>query len=290
MKKFIFLFAAVLFTAISSNLFAQGTGINPGVGEVKTYSVADHVGSTYTWTVTVAADGSGTNLLIAGTIVSGTSAVYTIDLTWSNLATGNIYYVHVVEDDGTCSNHKVLAVQPINQFEMDIANVDNAGAALANTFETCAPAVTNIAWNGADPVTALNANDFDYDYGTVTFYYKVTATGITGTDWDPVFVINETSTGTVTAEWATTVGGAYTSGLNTDGSVNTFTVTGSNEFFVKVIVANGIVDEGTTARDIEINLDETASADEHSNIVVSTNTDTIDQTITARPATGNIGY
>lgn len=296
MKKLVFLLTAVFLTAISVNVFAQGTGIHPAVGSTHAYSVANNASSSYVWTVTTTADGSGTDLLIAGTVVSGSSILNTIDLTWNNLSIGNSYYVHIVETGvNSCTNHKVLAVEPKNQFEMDIANVDNAEGGLVTNFSTCAPAVTNISWNGSSPVTAGNATDFSYDYGTVTFYYKVTATGIASTDWVPVFTINHNSAGSVTAEWATTIGGSYTTGLATDSSVNSFTVTGTaagtaDVFFVKVIVVLGTADEGLTARDIEIDLDELESKDEYDNVVTSTNTDTIDQTINQRPSTGVITY
>jgi hypothetical protein len=296
MKKLVFFFAAVVLTAISANVWAQSTGINPGVGDTKTYSVASHDGSTYSWKLTADVAGVGTDLL-DNSLASGTSVTNSIDVTWLNPVVNTIYYLHVTETasvaNGGCSNHKVLAIQPKNFFEMDIANVDNAGATIASTYETCAPAVTVASWNDASPTETVEATDaqaFTYNYGTVTFYYKVTATGITNTDWTPVFTISHSSTATVTAEWSKTIGGTYTSGLLTNGSDNTITVTGSNEFFVKVVVANGTVEENLTAKDFTINLDETTSKDEFNNIVTSTNTDTIDQTITARPATGNISY
>lgn len=296
MKKLVFLFAVVILTAISARVWAQSTGINPGVGDTKTYSVASHVGSTYAWKLTADAIGTGTDLL-DGSLASGTSTTNSIDITWLNPVVNTIYYLHVTETasvaNGGCSNHKVLAIQPKNFFEMDIANVDNAGAAIASDYATCAPAVTVASWNDAAPagtVEAADAKAFTYNYGTVTFYYKVTATGITNTDWSPVFTIAHSSTATVTAEWSKIVGGTYTTGLLTDGSDNTITVTGGNEFFIKVVVANGTVEENLTAKDFTINLDETASKDQNNNVVTSTNTDTIDQTITARPATGDISY
>jgi hypothetical protein len=292
MKKLVLFFAAVLLTAISSNLFAQATGINPDLGGTFTYTVNNHTGSTYAWAVYDNAAGTGTDLLGAGSVVSGNSTTNSINLTWHASSIGNTYYVHVIETDAnSCTNHKVLAVEPKNQFEMDIANVDNTGAGLPVDHSTCAPDITNISWNGATPVTSGNATNFSYDYGIVTFYYNVTATGITGTDWVPVFVINQNSTGTVTAEWCTTINGTYTTGLNTDGTTNnSFTVSGSNEFFVKVIVNLGTADEGLVARDIKINLDETLSKDEFNNQVTNTNTGTIDQIIDARPDSGAISY
>ena len=231
-------------------------------------------------------------MIAQGDTVSVTYSANTVSVTWINPVIDKIYYLHVVEtdEDSDCSNHKVLAIQPTNYFDMDIANVNMTGAEISSTYSTCAPAVTNITWNGTDQVTTDNADDFTYNYGTLTFYYKITATGIANTDWKPVFSIGHNSTGTVTATWDTSIGGEFTGSLASDASANTITVSGSNEFYVKVVVALGTSDEGTSERDIEINLDENASTDAFGNIVTSTNTDTIDQTISARPNTGGISY
>ena len=112
----------VAFMGISANTFAQGTGTAPQIGEEHTYTVADN-GNTYAWTLTTEANGIGTDLI--GSVATGNSITNSINLIWTNPATdGTVYYLHVVELDGTCSNHKAIAIRPANAFSLQIASVD----------------------------------------------------------------------------------------------------------------------------------------------------------------------
>ena len=62
MKKLVLFIFAVAITAISAKTFAQSTGINPMIDSTHTYTVANHSGSTYTWTLEADANGGGTDL------------------------------------------------------------------------------------------------------------------------------------------------------------------------------------------------------------------------------------
>ena len=87
MKKFLLIFAAVLLTAFSEDVFAQGTGVAPAVGSTKNYSVAPAAanGNNYAWSLTTDAAG----LIPAGAGVATLSStggedVSDIDITWLN--------------------------------------------------------------------------------------------------------------------------------------------------------------------------------------------------------------
>ena len=302
MKKLFSLVCLVVLLGVSANVMGQGTngtGINPSVGSTHTYSVLVPTGATVTYAWKVTENGSfdeagatGTDLLSAGTVVSGSSAANSIALTWKNpdIANSKIYYVHVLVTADGCTNRKVMAVQPKNNFQLDIANVDVDGVSRIDAFTECAPNVTSTAWTGtpgANAVTVANATVFTYDYGVNTFYYKVTASGIdvAQTDWKPVFTVASTSAGTVTAFYGSTIAAATTA--LTIGNNTGITISAANTFFIKVVVTN-TTDEGTTARTVTVNLDKDNSKDENDNVAISTNKDVLTQTIKARPNTGAI--
>ena len=299
MKKLFSLVSLVFLLGISVNVMGQGTGINPEIGSVHTYTVNAVTGTsvTYSWKVTINGDfaNAATDLLGAATVVSGSSTTNSIQLTWKNPVIPTIYYLHLEVTSDGCKNNKVIAIQPVNNFAMDIANVDATGAARASDWSECAPDVINSTWTGTPgpgAVTSGNATSFTYDYGVNTFYYKVTATGIntTNTDWLPKFDLTHTSGGTVTAFWGKTIATATTAltvGATGVATSNTVTVTNSPEFYIKIVVTNGTADEGLTQRTVKVDLDLTTK-DGNNNTVVTTNTDNLTQSIKARPNPGAI--
>lgn len=297
MKKLITSLCLLVLIGISANVMAQGTGINPQIGSSHTYTVTPVSGGTYAWKVTTSDDfaNSATDLLVAGSVVTGTSSTNAITLTWLNPTIPTIYYLHLKVTAGGCSNNKVIAIQPVNSFAMDIVNVDATGTPIAADYSECAPDVITTAWTGTPgpgAVTSGNATSFTYNYGVNTFYYKVTATGINtaNTNWLPQFDITHTSGGTVSATWGTTIAGAttnLTTGATGVATANTITVVNSPVFYVKVVITNGTADEGITARTAKVDLNP-ATKDEHNNTVTTTNTDNLTQTIKARPNPGAI--
>ncbi len=220
MKKLVLFFAAVLLTAISSNLYAQNTGETPTPGSSWAYSVMDN-GNTYTWSVTV-----GDLVTDAGVdaVLSSTSGA-AITIAWASTVTiGDWYYVHVVEDDGSCTNEKVLPVQiTASQFYLSIlASPTNTGC-----------------YDGPVAVT-LDGNTPKYNHGTATVSYDVTPHGM-GTATDYSFDIAElfaptaglSSDATVTSGNGTVIGG-------------TVTVTNANAVTLQFIITNATLYDNST--------------------------------------------
>lgn len=313
MKKLLLLSIFALFTLVSANVFGQnsGTPINPSIGDINTYSVALHAGSTYAWTLEAAATGGGTDLFAAATIAS-TAATNSnsVTVTWLNPVANTVYFLHLTETNATCSNRKVLAIQPVNNFKLDIVNVDASGVTLtggtSTNNTTCAPAIGNtIAWNGSNPVTAGNATNFNYNYGTTTFYYKVIASGINfnNTSWIPSIAIAQNNGVNATVTIDTQVGGTFGASWVTPSTIlaNNTTSTptipagsGNNMIWVKVTVNNNTgtpatANENLTNNDFTFTLN-TASKDQNNNAAVSLGNVTTVQTQLARPDSGAIQY
>jgi len=311
MKKLVLFFAVALMTAISANVFAQGTGITPEVGSVHNYAV--NTGATsYSWTVTDQAAPGGTDLLAAGLIVSAPATnANNVDITWLNpdVANNQIYFVHVAVTDNGCTNSKVIAVQPENNFSLDIVNIDNSGIILAGDdsldYSICAPEITVSSWNGTDAgagsVTAANANDFNYDYGTVVFYYRITASGINEetTSWTPEFTIAQiagtNATVTIDSIAGGTTGGTWeTTTWATDGSTIAPTIpsgVGNDVLWVRITVENGDdspADANENLSDNDFTLTLTGGSDENTNDAQSLGDIKTVQTQSARPTTGDI--
>jgi hypothetical protein len=161
MKKLVFLFAAVLFTAMSVNVFAQSTGTTPAPGATHSYSVTPgNAGNTLLWSVT-----KGDLTTSAGTdAVISSAATATTNITWATgLTLGDWYYVHILETDGaSCSNEKVLPVQ-----------------ITASPFNlTLAAANATACYDGAVVVSLADASTVNYDHGNTTIVFTVTPNGL----------------------------------------------------------------------------------------------------------------
>jgi hypothetical protein len=158
MKKFFILFAAVVLTAMSVDVFAQvSTGTNPAPGAKHNYFITDN-GNTMLWWVT---KGNLTTTTTDATI-TGPSAAAT-DITWAaTVAKDDWYYVHILETDGAgCSNEKVLPVQIIESpFNLTLAAANGTQC-----------------YKGAVSVT-LNGNSPEYDHGTAEIEFTVTPAGL----------------------------------------------------------------------------------------------------------------
>ncbi|WP_347839186.1 hypothetical protein [uncultured Draconibacterium sp.] len=170
MKKLIFLFAAVLLTAISANVFAQSTGETPAPGATHEYSITPgNVANTIAWTVL---EDDLTTVAAGVTVASASSA--TTDITWgAGLTVGDWYYVQVVETDGGgCSNTKVLPVQiTASPFYLEI---------IAANATQC--------YDGAVVVSLADPSTVNYDHGNATIEFTVTpydfSTSYTGYSFD----------------------------------------------------------------------------------------------------------
>jgi hypothetical protein len=311
MKKLFSLLCLVVLLGVSMNVIGQnaGTAVRPSVGDIFIYSVADHLSSTYVWTLEANATGGGTNLFIAGAIATSTGAnTKDVTITWLNPVVETVYYLHVVETNAGCSNRKVLAIQPKNNFTLQIVNVDATGADLGVGLVTnnpvCAPAIpSTMTWNGASPVTVVNSTDFKYDYGTTVFYYKITAAGInfTNTTWTPSITIAQTNAANATVTIASQVGGAFgaswvsPSVILSNNATSTPTIpaaAGNNIIWVRVTVANGfdtpaIANENVLPNNFTFTLN-AASKDQQNNTATSLGNITTVQSQSARPDSGVI--
>ena len=268
MKKLVFLFAAVLLTAISANVFAQSTGTTPAPGATHEYSITPGNGSnTITWSVTK--NDLTTSAGADATISASSSA--TTNITWAaGLTVGDWYYVHVIEDDGSCTNEKVLPVQiKASPFYLTLA---------ATNATQC--------YDDAVVVSLADAATINYDHGNATLVFTVTPNGLstsyTGYSFDVAMAF-----------------GAYTGldasnvSVSANASISSGTVTVSDNAAVTITY---VVDNTTTftnasaanAQDYTATV--TISGGETSN-GVSDNADDgtyVDATDVARPNTSGI--
>lgn len=282
MKKFRNLCIAIIaLVGLSSSAFAQ-SGQAPYVGGTHNYKVDDHTGSTYAWSVTTDFQGNTDAGIVSFSSTTGNA----IDITWDSPAVGTTYFVHVVETNGEgCSNHKVMAVIPVNGFVLALASVNASDVVLDDTdgkkLDQCAPDVK------VDGYTAGATPEFTYDYGVNTFYYKITASGIGSNGWKPQFTVGKTDiASTIVATWGLTKDGTGNSIVNLDGATsNDIVVAASNpSIWIKVVVTNA---EGVNANPIVVDLLAT-SVDANDNVVTSVTGSAATQSVKARPNTSGI--
>jgi hypothetical protein len=279
MKKLLYILTLVAFMGISANTFAQGTGVLPHIGSTHTYSVTQNGTNTYAWSVTDDFAGAVPSTIATLSATTGNS----INITWDNPTSGTTYFVHVVETStvalGSCTNHKVLAVTPSNEFDMAVVaiNSDDSAVLTGTALEACAPDVIVSGWTVPQ--------NFTYNYGQNIFYYKITATGIGSNDWNPEFDITVES-GTAVATYGKTSGAETIALADVDGTLNTGISAAYNEaVYVKVVVSNT---EGITKNDVVLTLS-TTSTDVNGNGVKNPITTPVStQTVKARPATTGI--
>jgi hypothetical protein len=304
MKKLVFLLAAVVLTAFSSSVFAQGTGDAPVVGSSHDYWVnatnestqTSGDGNNYTWWVSTnttdltVQETAGTDFTVNSGTYAETGGVnnFTIDITWNNSAAGKTYYLVVEETDTEgCKNLKAMAVQPVaSQFALQFVALAANGDA-GDDLDRCAP----------DIAISASGTTISYDYGSEALAFKLTATDIFSA-WNFTGTFNN-SLGTATPTLQYQVGG-------TDGSWSAFTsgdavsvpynAAGTEDVYVRVIVDNGTSEEGTTAQTVELTLSDiegtggvavTAITDASATDITTSPVQT--QTVKARPATSGIG-
>ncbi len=159
MKKLFIFFAVVALTAMGAKVYAQSTGITPAPGAKHNYNITPgDAGNTFLWKVT-----KGDLFEDAGddAVIDSPNAAAT-DITWaSNLNLGDMYYVHLIESDGTCTNEKVLPVRITESpFYLSLA--------AANAIACYDDAVVVSL---ADPFTP------NYYHGTTEIEFTVTPSG-----------------------------------------------------------------------------------------------------------------
>ena len=210
MKKQLFLSVILALFAGISTLNAQcvGNGFNPSAGTLYLYNVtiagSGYGGAgSYDWYVTQNVD-----LLNAGAIIALPSTLFTVDpanssyhasgvtsnqigLTWTAAAVSSATPFFLVlryseaNSNGVpgCSaeNIRVWQINPINTFLLAITGATSTGDPFANANQCAAPLTGAVVTPGAPSTVA-------YTYGMNTLFYRVVASGTSGT-WVPSVMI-----------------------------------------------------------------------------------------------------
>ena len=274
MKKLVFLFVAVVFTAISAKTYAQSTGTTPAPGATHSYFVTDNVNTSVEWSVTI---GDLTTSTSDATIASSTSD--TTDITWSASAVVDTwYYVHLTETNTItgCTNEKVLPVQiTASPFFLTIADINAT---------QCYDGAVTASIDGSDPSL------IHYDHGNATIAFTVSPTGLSSSYSGYTFNVG------IDFNSYTGLDGSNVSvsaNASIDGSGNV-TVTDNNEVTITYVVDNtnsftNTTDAAGTAADFTATA--TISGGETSNGVSDNGLSTAysDDTAVSRPHTTGIG-
>ena len=268
MKNLVFLFVAVLFTAMSANVFAQSTGTTPSAGATHSYFITPgNASNTLLWTVTKGdlTTPAGTDAVIA----AGTAA--TTNITWASTVTpGDWYYVHILETDGaTCSNEKVLPVQ----------------ITASPFFLTLAAANATDCYDGAVTVSLGDPSTPNYDHGNTTIVFTVTPAGTSAEYEGYTFTLADLD---VPAGFDATV--VYSDNV-TSSTAGTITVDDNLPVTITYTVDNTNVYTNASAADAQ---DYTATAVISNGVAINGVTDNAsgvytDNTVVSRPNTSGIG-
>ncbi len=266
MKKLVLVFAAVLLTAISTNVFAQSTGTAPAPGALHNYLVTDN-GNTLLWSVTA---GDLTTAATADEVTLSSTSAASINITWDDTLTANRwFYVHILETDSEgCSNEKVLPVQiTASPFYLTLA---------ATNATAC--------YDGAVSVSLADPSTPNYDHGNTTIEFTVTPTALSASYTGYTFEL---------ADLTVPAGFNATPAFSANASINTgvVTVTDNAAVTITYTVDNTNVYTNASAADAQ---DYTATAvisnGKASNGVSDNNSDGTytDATAVSRPNTSGI--
>jgi hypothetical protein len=250
MKKLVFLFVAVLLTAMSANVFAQSTGTNPAPGAKHNYLITPgNTTNGFQWTVFE--DDFSTVATIA-TVATPTLAA--TDITWASTVTvGDWYYVQVVETDGDgCSNTKVLPVQITeSDFTLTLA-ATNPTACYQNAVSVSIVNNAPVYSHGAaeieftvTPGASLAASNYD----GYTFNLGITVP--TGYNATPSFSSNVTdfTSGVVTVDDNALVTITYT--VNNTNTYNNSSAPNAQDYTATVTITNGKTINGVSENDTD---------------------------------------
>jgi hypothetical protein len=307
MKKQILFLAFILLAAFAN--------VNKSFGQCSDDALHPMAGKLYHYIITTSGGGAdkstqwvvtkNTAIVNASTFVTGIAPGATtftwsgettkdVSITWSptliaDAMAGNRYYVavkHTSTNSEGCDvdNVKVYTIDPVNMFQIDLANVKADGSALASGNVCTSPVIT----------ATVNGNtDVAYDFGTSTLYVKVTAKNFSGS-WDMTVAntllasLDLSETGTLT--WVPTIGGtetAVTPGTAITIPEKTADPTDSEDIFLKLVVDHNKF-EGLTAESFPFRVDgkDDAGNDDVSATCAADN-DEVTQTILERPTITN---
>ena len=238
-------------TAFGAQTFAQTSGKAPYAGATHQYWVNGafgdtKTGSAYTWWVSVDTDlHAPINQTDFTVVTTNGGADYNtsgsengIELTWNASAAGKTYYLVVQEDSASCSNLKVIPIQPVNAFDVIFAAIDGSNSD-ADDPSRCAP----------DIALTASGTTITYDYGEGEYIYKITSAGVFS-DW--TFDFNFTnSLGVATADIGySTDGSTYSTGESNSGTKNVTPVSGAATVYFKVSVDYGDTDTPATSEEV----------------------------------------
>lgn len=231
MKNLFTFLSLFVLIGMSASVFAQSTGTNPAPGATHTYSVTDN-GNSYTWSVT---KGDLTTSAASDATITGSGA--SVNIKWASTVTADDwYYVHVIEDDGTCKNEKVLPVQiTASQFNLAIA---------ASKETQCYDGDVSISLDGNEP---------KYDHGNTTISFVVSPTGLSssysGYTFDISLALSQVGVSQTNATVSSnaSISGNTVSVADNNAVTITYTVDNTNEYDNSTDAAGTAADYTATA-------------------------------------------
>lgn len=183
--------------------------------------------------------GLGQYVLTAGTEYNNPLQTdNTIDISWKsfNGATTPVLLVtYVVDASGCTDNIQVYRIEPVFNFTLDIAGIEEVTGATTTTPTECVSPIESAIYDAA---ANSGAGGLTVDYGENYLYFSVTAANFTHS-WQPTFqtvytgVLGAGATGGITVQWAYPADAISSTGTwhnttpanNTTATVTTYTST-----------------------------------------------------------------
>jgi len=170
----------------------------------------DESATTYT-----ADDGSGSDPYIMDVGVGyndDATGTNEITIRWKSWTTEDPVFlvIHVEGEDGCTDNIQAWKIEPVNQFTLDLANIDEEGQDAGANFATCVSPVVSAIYDGTSDITM--------DYGVNYLYFTVSAANYADA-WQPsVELTGYTGSGSIAVDWA------YSANAESDANWNSMTL------------------------------------------------------------------
>ena len=267
MKKLFSLVCLVVLLGVSVNVMGQSTGTAPAPGATHSYSITPNGSNTYAWMVTL--NDMTTDAGVAA--VKSSNAGASITITWaSNLVPStDVYYVHVKETNGSCTNEKVMPVK----------------IAASTFYVTIAAATPTDCWDNdviVVPTGTAAAPTVEYNHGNATIVYTVTPTGTSTAHTGYTFTIALPLDVVFTATPVTSANASIAAGV--------VTVTDNAPVTITYTVSRTNLTDGTDAAgdEADVTAIATVSSGLYNGIADNGTTPKSGQTIVSRPHTTKI--
>ncbi|MBW8331921.1 MAG: hypothetical protein K0M40_07865 [Prolixibacteraceae bacterium] len=267
MKNLFSLLCLVVLLGVSANVMGQSTGTAPAPGSTHSYSITPNGTNTYAWKVTL----NDMTTDAGAAAVKSSDAGASITITWAStlVPSTDVYYVHVVESDGSCTNEKVMPVK----------------IAASTFYVTIAALLETDCWDSdvvVVPTGTAAAPTVEYDHGDATIVYTVTPTGTSAAHSGYTFTI-DLPLGT---------GFSATSATSTNASISggVVTVTDNAAVTITYTVSRTNLTDGTDAAGDQADFTAiaTISGGLYNGISDNGTTPKSDQTVVSRPNTTTI--